>query len=155
MSQGNGTSNGLSWKPNFRPPTEVTKFTIGGQVIEVQALTLWAMDIVKDELLVLGPNLDFIAYARNVVRIIFKLTKLAHPEVDITEEDMIRSCSVVEMRQLAASMNELLGISGFDSGPTQQDQAPEQAAQVSGPGTSTSLSPDSPPTESVAETSTG
>jgi len=153
MTGPNG-ANGFSWKPNFQPPSNVTKFTIGDQTIEVAALTLWAMEHVKDELLVLGPELDFISYARNVLRIVYKLTKLAHPEIEITEEDLLRSCSIREMRNLAASMNELLGISGFDAGPTGQT-AEEAAALASGTGTSTQSPQDSPPTESATATSTG
>jgi hypothetical protein len=149
-------ANGSTWKLDLRPPSEVTKFTIGGQSIEVQALTLWAMDVVKDELLALGPGLDFITYARTVVRIVYKLVKLEHPDISIEEGDLIRACSVVEMRQLAVSMNELLGISGFEGGPTEQTEPTNPATAVpSGTGTSTESSPDSPPTGSAPVTSSG
>lgn len=149
--------NGSSWKISFKPPTETVTFVIGGQNIEVPALTLWAMENVKDELLALGPDLDFIAYARNVVRIVYKLLKMAHgPEVEFEESDMMKACSVAEMRDLAPTMNRLLGISGFDAGPTTGAETPvAPEAPESGAGTSTSLSPDSPPRESAAETSTG
>lgn len=151
------STNGTKYTISFKPPSETTTFVIGGQSIEVPALTLWAMENVKDELLALGPDLDFIAYARNVVRIVFKLLKMSHgADIDFEEQDMMKACSVEEMRQLAPTMNRLLGISGFDAGPTNQDRiAEEAAASASGPGTSTNLSLDSPPTESVAETSTG
>jgi hypothetical protein len=151
--------NGSSWKLNLRPPSEVTRFVIGGQEIEVQALTLYAMDVIKDELLALGPDLDFITYARNVVRIIYKLLRVDHPEMELEEADLLKVCSITEMRNLAGAMNELLGISGFEGGPTQQTEEAtltDATTQTpSGTGTSTELSPDLPPTASAAGTSTG
>src|SRR5215471_4587138 len=149
MAESNG--NGSKWTPSFRPPSEVTPFVIGGQTIEVPALTLWSMEIVKDELLALGPDLDFITYARNVVRIVYKVTKINHPDIEWEESDLIKSCSVGEMKNLATQMNILLGISGFDGGPTQPT---EEANLPSGTGTLSGLSPDSPATESVTATST-
>ena len=148
-------NNGSSWKLDLRPPTEVKNFVIGGQTIPVTALTLYAMEMVKDELLSLGPDLDFITYARNVVRIVYKLTKLEHPEIDLEEQDLIKVCSISEMRQLATTMNELLELSGFSGGPTEQTPENPETGPTSGIGTSSELPQDSQPTGSATVTSTG
>lgn len=148
MAQSNG--NGGSYAGfRFYPPTDTTKFVIGGQDIEVPALTLYAMNLVKDELLSLGPDLDWITYAKNVVHIVYVLVRSAHPELDVSEEEMLKACSLTEMRQLPVAMNSLLGISGFDAGPT------EAATAEPGIGISTPSSQTLQPTESVTETSTG
>jgi len=153
MAMSNG--NGAQWLgPRLATSHETATFKIGGQDIEVPALNLFVMDKVKDQLLTLGPNLDWISYAVNVIHIVYMSLKDSHPEMTTTEDEFLKACSLKEMRELPQEMNVLLDISGFEA--TQSPEAPAEGPKAEGPQPGTGTSPDSspnlPPTESAAET---
>jgi hypothetical protein len=148
----NENGNGTTWLgPRLATSHETCVFTIGGVDLEVPALNLFVMQSVKNELIGLGPDLDWISYAASVVRIVYAALKNAHPEMSMTEEELLKACSLKEMRELPSAMNRLLDASGFETGP--EVQAVGTAAEVdAGIGTSPPSSQNLPPTASVAET---
>jgi hypothetical protein len=133
---------------------DTTVFRIGGVDIDVPALNLFVMMKVKDELLALGPNLDWVSYAVNVVHIVYASLKDAHPEMLVGEDDFLKSCSLAEMRELAGAMNRLLDVSGFDAGDPSPNVIVPAKPESPGTGTSEDSSPNSQPTESAVETPT-
>jgi hypothetical protein len=152
MAMSNG--NGAQWLgPRLTTSHETTKFVIGGQDIEVPALNLFVMDKVKSQLLTLGPDLDWISYAVNVIHIMYIALKDSHPEMTVTEDEFLKACSLKEMRELPGRMNELLDISGFEGNTNPEVEAVSETAEnpENGTGTSADSSPNSQPTESAAE----
>jgi hypothetical protein len=154
MAIGNGNGSGNWLGPRLATSHETTKFKIGGQDIEVPALNLFVMDKVKDSLLSLGPNLDWISYAVNVVHIIYEALKGAHPEMQVSEEDLLKACSLAEMREFPNLVNQLLEISGFEATSPETPAVGQEAGMESpnGTGTSPASSPNLQSTESAAET---
>lgn len=134
MAKGNGKKLTLGF----------TIFTIGGEEYRVPALNLFVLEQCQDEINALGPDLTWIEYAQNSIRIIRLALEDAYP--DLTYEALSRVCSVPEMRGLIPSMTELLRTSGFLMGEA------EATAESPGIGTLSPPSPNLQPTESAAAT---
>src|ERR1700735_1961035 len=111
MTQGNGTA-GLAHLP--QPPNETAKFVIGGQTIEVPALTMWTIDKVGVNLRSMGPDTPWMDYARHCLVIIHAALEEVQPE--LTLEVLSRACTMGEMREMPSQMLELFRVSGFTLG---------------------------------------
>lgn len=147
MAEGNGKAVGGM----MAPPTDTATFRIGGQDVEVPALTLAVLGRCKDAINGLSPELDFITYSQFVIKILATALKAIRPE--LTEEFLSENCSVVEMRNLAQSLHTLFEISGFSMG--EAEAAGDEATQSLGTGTSTPSPQNSQPQGFVEATSTG
>ncbi len=130
-------------------PTESATFKIGGQDVMVPALNLYTLGRCKDLLLVMTPDMNWVTYADHVMQIIAITLEDIRPE--LTLDSLRKACSVPEIRELSASMNELLTVSGFNAAVGEADAT----APVPGTGTSMPSPHTSPDEESAAETSTG
>ena len=154
MALGNGEAVGGM----VAPSTDFTEFTIGGQKHRVPALNLFVLTQIRDDLLSLGPDLHFIDYAERVINIVVA-SKIPSDFVAraLLKEELMKSCSVPEMRELPITLNELLGISGFEMNAGGESPVGEAEAATESPGTGT-LTPSpqtSPRTEFAPATSTG
>jgi hypothetical protein len=92
------------------------KFTIGGNEIEVPVLNLRTLELCKDNLIALGPEMNWIEYASHVVTIIGTALATQNTLPVHSVVDLKNSCSVPEMRNLATGFLELMKISGFEMG---------------------------------------
>lgn len=105
MSSGNGFSpDGIS------PPRETVKFKFGDEEIDVPALNFADCEALEEAVIALGPDLNFIQYARYAVRIVAHQIHSTRP--DLTE-DVLKNKMLGGQALLAAPMNELLRRSGF------------------------------------------
>ena len=146
MAQTNGSAAaGIARLP--KRSTDTAVFVIGGDKIQVPALTLATIDKVVDELKSLGPALWWVDYSRNCLRIAVAALEDTQPE--LTYDVLAAACSMGEMRKMPFYMSDLHARHGFLLG--------EALASEENPGTSTPTPspPNSPPRESAAETSTG
>jgi hypothetical protein len=132
MAEGNGKSiDGMA-----TPPNESAKFKIGGRVLVVPALTLWDLELSRDEIQSLTPEMQWSTYATTVVKIIAR--KLNEDNTTPYAEALLRSCSIEEAMAKAVEFNELLRVSGFEMGEV------VAATGTSGTGTSTESQQNSP-----------
>jgi hypothetical protein len=118
--------------------TETANFRIGGVDIAVPALTLYVLEVCKEDIQALSPGLDSVAYARHVCSIVAACVADDRPE--LTLDVLVKSCSFSEIGGLIESMGELLRVSGFL--PSGEELAAGEEASP-GTGTSTSSSPNS------------
>lgn len=121
---------------------ESAKFTIGGEEIDVPALCFLDLEELEPKIKKLGPNIPWMEYSHLVLEIVSHQLKVDYAEI-------AAKCTGKEAMLLAVPMNELLQVSGFGA-PGEAEATMESP----GTGTSTSSSPNLPPTESSVETST-
>lgn len=130
MTEGNGHSpDGMA---NHR---ETVVFELGGEKLAVPVLTFADCEDLEEAVTALGPELNWLQYARYVIRIVAHQMHPTRP--DLTEEVLKRSMLAGE-GLLATQMNELLRRSGFP--------IPEAAPSPENPGigTLTGSAPSSP-----------
>lgn len=128
--------NGLAKDGMIAPPNESAPFRIGGRTLNVPALTLWDLELSKDDMQALTPEMAWTTYATTVIRIIARKLKEDNPRE--FGDALLKSCSVDEARNKATEFTELLRVSGFEMGEA------VAATPENGTGTSTESPPNSP-----------
>lgn len=141
MAQGNGMSvDGMG-----SPPSETATFRIGGRDLKVPALTLWDLELNREDMQSLSPQMRWTEYGATVIRIVARKLKDGGDWEPFCEA-LQRSCSVKEARELSVQFNDLLRVSGFEMGEA-------EAAVEENPGTGT-LTESQPNLPSPSETPT-
>ena len=125
--------------------SDTVKFRVGGEDIDVPALSFWGLKRAKPYLINLDRGLDWIDFGENVMEVLAVALEGKAPKERFSAEALERRCSIDEARALSGSMTELLRLSGF----LKSGEAETQEASP-GTGTSTSSSPSSP-SEASAE----
>lgn len=147
MAEMNGFADGAG-QPALSVPERIN-FSIGGKDVPVRAMQLFDLQCCKEYILALDPTLDKITYGTLVLNILAYMTSPEDSPLEVLDakaKAMAKSCSGKELLALPTRMNELLGISGFDA------PGEAEAGASPGTGTSTELSPNSPPATSAPAT---
>lgn len=116
------------------PPSETATFRIGGRDLVVPALTLWDLEISREQITSMSPDMSWSEYAANVIKVV--AAKLKPDHANEFAESLQKSCSVREARELATQFSRLLFVSGFDI-PDPDAPVGEDSATVEHPGIGT------------------
>lgn len=129
-----------------QPPSERVVFKIGGQDIEVPALSFDVLERRKEQVQGLDPDLSILDYAALVLDIISCALEPYRPELTLAV--LRRACTWQEARELPTAMSNLMIVSGFTAPVGEEVAAVEESP---GTGTSTLSSPSLEPEGFAAE----